>query len=191
MDNTVGGMIMCKKTYFRLNESVEVVTVFQEDYTDPFQIGKGSLGKIIDRRDKVSFLKGWVKISIGPNDEFLVDFSNLKRAACWMTEDKYHSAVAAKQIVQTTWLDNKENRFELVKSLEAHQWLPQSKEIASNTIFLPAGTVGEIYELSWDFEGTNDKQYWMMDIRLNDGRHYDVMYPDLLKASKPYMKLPE
>jgi len=99
-----------------------VATVFQDDDKDLFQIDKGALGEIINRRKKVSFLQGWVRIAIGPNDEFFVDFSSLKQAAQWMTREDYYLAVAAKQIFQTTWLDDKNQQFELIKSLEAHQW---------------------------------------------------------------------
>ncbi|MFD1420726.1 hypothetical protein [Lactiplantibacillus songbeiensis] len=182
---------MCKKTYFQLNEPVMVATVFQEDDKDLFQIDKGALGEIIERRNKASFLQGWVRIAIGPNDEFFVDLSRLEQAAQWMTKEDYHLAVAAKQIFQTTWLDDKNQQFELIKLLEAHQWVSQGRKLASNPVFLPIGTIGKVYELSWDFEGTADKQYWMMGIRTTDGRRYDVMYPDLLEASKPYVDLSE
>lgn len=178
---------MCKETYFRLNKPVTVVTVIQKNDADSFQIGKDLLGEIVDRRAKALFLQGWVRVASGPNDEFFVKLSSLRKVACWLTEDEYHTAVAATQILQQTWLDNENQQFELIEALEAHQWVQKGEVLNSAPVFLPTGTVGIVYELSWDFEGTDDKQYWMMGIKTTDGRRYDAMYPDLLKASKPHV----
>ncbi|MFC6294386.1 hypothetical protein ACFQH1_04140 [Lactiplantibacillus daoliensis] len=54
-------------------------------------------------------------------------------------------------------MDTENQQFELIKSLEAYQWLQKDEVLNSAPVFLPAGTVGKVYELSWDFEGTDDK----------------------------------
>ncbi|MFC6294387.1 hypothetical protein ACFQH1_04145 [Lactiplantibacillus daoliensis] len=77
---------MCKETYFRLSEPVTVVTVAQKDDTDSFQIGKNLLGKIVDRRAEAFFLQGWVRIASGPDDEYLVAFSSLKKSCSLVNE---------------------------------------------------------------------------------------------------------
>lgn len=176
------------KRYFRLKTAVKVVTVYQEDDSNQFEVRATKLGEITDYRDDADFLIGWVRIGVGPNDEMFVSMARLERAAQWLSEDDYHDAVAANQIFETTWLDTGDQQFELTKVLGVHQWIPNSDAPDLphlRPIVLPAGTIGKIIELSWDFEGSNDKQYWMMEIKIVDGRHCDVIYPELLAASKP------
>ncbi|MFC6180575.1 hypothetical protein [Lactiplantibacillus daowaiensis] len=142
--------------------------------------------KIVDQRKSATHLPGWVDIGIGPNDVFLAKRSELEARGNWLTAAQYQLAISEKQILEPTWLDKSEIQFELRRSLEVHQWVPQNSDSKSTyliPVFLPIGTIGKVKTISWDFEGTDDKQYWMMEIETSDGRCYDVMYPELLAAS--------
>lgn len=177
---------MIENTYFFLVKPLRALVYTYQDERESFQIDENEYGKIVDQRTIATRLPGWVFIGIGPNDIFLVKRSELEERVNWLTAAQYRLAVSQKQIIKPTWLDKSGVQFELSRSLEVHQWVPQNgnpESIDLIPVFLLVGTIGKIEGLSWDFEGIDDKQYWMMEIETNDGRRYDVMYPELLEAS--------
>lgn len=176
------------KEYFRLRKNIFGTDVSARDDAELFPINADSLGHIIDTREKALFLKGWIRVSLVPNREAFVIFSDLMSAAEWLSFDKYQDMVTNAEIIEPTWLDKGPHQFELVRALAVNRWIRidiNAPATLTHTV-LRVGTVGRVLRLSWDFEGSDDKQYWMMEIETADGQQYDVMYPDLLKAARPY-----
>lgn len=181
---------MTEYRYFYLVKPLWVLLDAQQDDSEPFQLDGNKYGEIVDQRRSATGLPGWVVIRIVPNNIYWVKRSELESRVNWMTAVQYQLAVSKKQILKSTWLDRDGVKFELNHSLEVHQWVPRvgDPEASLIPVFLPKGTVGEIKTLSWDFEDSEDKQYWMMEIETTNGRCYDVMYPELLAASVEYRR---
>lgn len=176
------------KEYFRIRKSIVGTDVSARDDAELFSIRAESLGRIIDTREDAPFLKGWIRVSLVPRHEAYVLFSDLISAAEWLPLETYQDMVTNAKIIEPTWLDKGRHQFELVRTLAVNQWIRDDiNDLATLApVVLCVGTVGRVLGLSWDFEGSDDRQYWMMEIETADGQQYDVMYPDLLKAAKPY-----
>lgn len=176
------------KKYFRIRNSIVGTDISARDDAELFPIKADSLGRIIDTRREAVFLKGWIRVALVPHHEVYVLFSDLISAVEWLPFDTYQDMVTNAKIIEPTWLDQGLHQFELVRSLAVNQWIRNdiNEPATLAHAVLRVGTVGRVLQLSWDFEGSDDRQYWMMEIETADGQQYDVMYPDLLKAARPY-----
>ncbi|ETY75070.1 hypothetical protein [Lactiplantibacillus fabifermentans] len=180
---------MIEHNYFYLVKPLRVLLEMATDEHESFQLAEDQFVEVVDQRQSATFLTGWMVIHCGPNDVLLAKRNDLEVSERALTAVQYQSAVSARQIFEPTWMDKSGVQFELKYSLEVHEWIHNDdtqKPAELIPIFLPIGTIGKIKTLSWDFEGSDDKQYWMMEIETVDGRCYDVMYPELLNAAVEY-----